>query len=207
MLSRLSHDLPSGDYAYELKWDGFRAIVSTMDGLRVRSRRGWDMTELLPELADLPPRLVLDGELIAFGEDGKPDFPRLCRRMLHGERGIPVMFVAFDLLADHGCSRMDWPYWQRRRRLDKLNLASPWCFAPEAFHAGEALLKSVKILGGRRQATHAALQTGRARLDQGQEPRLLALPARARGHAPEDWSGVRNAVALDELREDIDGEG
>ena len=147
MLSRLSHDLPSGDYAYELKWDGFRAIVSTMDGLRVRSRRGWDMTELLPELADLPPRLVLDGELIAFGEDGKPDFPRLCRRMLHGERGIPVMFVAFDLLADHGCSRMDWPYWQRRRRLDKLNLASPWCFAPEAFHDGEALLKSVKILG------------------------------------------------------------
>ena len=147
MLSRLSHDLPSGDYAYELKWDGFRAIVATEEGLRVRSRRGWDMTELLPELADLPPRLVLDGELIAFGEDGKPDFPRLCRRMLHGERGIPVMFVAFDLLADHGCSRMDWPYWQRRRRLDKLNLASPWCFAPEAFHAGEALLKSVKILG------------------------------------------------------------
>jgi bifunctional non-homologous end joining protein LigD len=105
------------------------------------------MTELVPELADLATGLVLDGELIAFGEDGKPDFPRLCRRMLHGERGIAVMFVAFDLLADSGRSRMDWPYWQRRRRLDKLNLASTWWFAPEAFRDGEGLLKSVKTLG------------------------------------------------------------
>jgi Ion channel/ATP dependent DNA ligase domain len=92
--------LPDRDgYAYEVKWDGFRAIVSTTGGLRVRSRRGWNMTKLVPELANLPPRVVLDGELIAFGEDGKPDFPRLCRRMLHGERGIAIMFVVFDLLA------------------------------------------------------------------------------------------------------------
>jgi ATP-dependent DNA ligase len=34
-----------GDFAYEVKWDGFRAIVSTEGSLRVRSRRGWDMTE------------------------------------------------------------------------------------------------------------------------------------------------------------------
>lgn len=39
------------------------------------------------------------------------------------------------------------PYWQRRRRLDKFNLASPWWFAPEAFHDGEALFESVKTLG------------------------------------------------------------
>jgi ATP-dependent DNA ligase len=37
MLSRLSSELPSGDYAYEIKWDGFRAIVSTTDGLHVRA--------------------------------------------------------------------------------------------------------------------------------------------------------------------------
>jgi ATP-dependent DNA ligase len=53
-------------------------------------------------VAGLPPTLLLDRELVAFGEDGKPDFPLLCRRMLPGERGISVMFVAFDLLADHG---------------------------------------------------------------------------------------------------------
>jgi ATP-dependent DNA ligase len=51
MLAR-SGPLPaSGDYAYEVKWDGFRAIVSTEDTLRVRSRRGWDMTEHVTFLA------------------------------------------------------------------------------------------------------------------------------------------------------------
>ena len=51
MLTRPA-DLPLGPgYAFEVKWDGFRALVSTIDGLRVHSRRGWDMTERLPELA------------------------------------------------------------------------------------------------------------------------------------------------------------
>ena len=49
--------IPFGDgWAFELKWDGFRAIVSTEDGLRVRSRRGWKMTQRVPELAVLPLR-------------------------------------------------------------------------------------------------------------------------------------------------------
>jgi bifunctional non-homologous end joining protein LigD len=43
--------IPSGDgWAFELKWDGFRAIVSTENGLRIRSGRGWNMTEQVPEL-------------------------------------------------------------------------------------------------------------------------------------------------------------
>jgi ATP-dependent DNA ligase len=54
MLSRPG-PLPSGSgWFFELKWDGFRAIVSTEEGLRVRSRRGWDMTHAVPELAALP---------------------------------------------------------------------------------------------------------------------------------------------------------
>ena len=54
--------LPSGRaWSFELKWDGFRALVSTEDGLRVRSRRGWNMTPALPELRKLPTGLVLDG--------------------------------------------------------------------------------------------------------------------------------------------------
>jgi bifunctional non-homologous end joining protein LigD len=48
--------LPSGPgWSFELKWDGFRAIVSTEDGLHVRSRRGWNMTPVLPpEASDRP---------------------------------------------------------------------------------------------------------------------------------------------------------
>jgi hypothetical protein len=51
MLARAEPTLPVGDYAYEVKWDGFRAVVSTEAGFRVRSRRGWRMEALIPELA------------------------------------------------------------------------------------------------------------------------------------------------------------
>jgi bifunctional non-homologous end joining protein LigD len=71
-----------------VKSDGFRALVSTVDGLIVRSRRGWDMTDAVPELERLPQGLVLDGELIALGDDGLPSFPRLSERVLHGWDGI-----------------------------------------------------------------------------------------------------------------------
>ena len=58
--------IPGGDgWAFELKYDGFRAIVSTEGDLRVRSRRGWNMTAQVPELRELPAGLVLDGELVA----------------------------------------------------------------------------------------------------------------------------------------------
>jgi ATP-dependent DNA ligase len=66
-----------GGYAYEVKWDGFRALVSTRP-FRVRSRRGWDMRPMLQEFADLRPHGICDAELVAFGEDAKPDFPLVC---------------------------------------------------------------------------------------------------------------------------------
>ena len=60
------------------------------------------MTELLPELEALPKGLVLDGELVAFNDDGDPHFPLLCRRMLHGDRSVPVRLMIFDVLAIEG---------------------------------------------------------------------------------------------------------
>jgi bifunctional non-homologous end joining protein LigD len=93
-----SGPIPTGRaWSFDVKWDGFRALVSTVDGLRVRSRRGWDMTPLLPELRSLPTGLVLDGEVVAF-ENGVPHFPYLTRRLLNGDRSVPVTFVAFDVL-------------------------------------------------------------------------------------------------------------
>jgi bifunctional non-homologous end joining protein LigD len=72
MLSRPG-PLPKGPgWSFEVKWDGFRALISTVDGFRVRSRRGWNMTPALPELGRLPAGLVLDGELIAFNEQATP---------------------------------------------------------------------------------------------------------------------------------------
>jgi bifunctional non-homologous end joining protein LigD len=78
MLSRPG-PLPRGArWAFEVKWDRFRAPVSTEDELRVR-RRNWSMTAALPELRQLPAGLVLDGELVAFNKHGDPHFPLLWR--------------------------------------------------------------------------------------------------------------------------------
>jgi bifunctional non-homologous end joining protein LigD len=121
------------------KWDGFRAIVSTDDGLRVRSRRGWNMTGLLPELEALPEGLVLDGELVAF-EDGLPFFPLLCERMLHGRRHVPVVCMIFDVLRVDCVSTMGQRYTERRAILEALDLSGPSWHTPCAFDDGAALL-------------------------------------------------------------------
>jgi bifunctional non-homologous end joining protein LigD len=143
MLTRPA-DLPLGPgYAFEVKWDGFRALVSTLDGLRVRSRRGWDMTERLPELARLPEGLVLDGELVTLGDDGRPSFPRLSNRMLHGLVGITVTYVIFDVPARDGESTMALPYSERRAILERLGLeGASWCTS-EVFDDGERLFAAV----------------------------------------------------------------
>jgi bifunctional non-homologous end joining protein LigD len=118
MLAR-SGLLPTrGDWAYEVKWDGFRAIVSTEGRLRVRSRRGWDMTGLVPELAALPVFATLDGELCAFGPDGSPDFPLVCERMLMRRTGIRVTYMVFDLLSLDGQDLTAAPYSERRAQLE-----------------------------------------------------------------------------------------
>jgi len=102
MLARSGQLPTSGDYAYELKWDGFRAIVSTEGALRVRSRRGWDMTEHVTFLADLPVEAVLDGELVALDEGGKPDFSQLCECVLLRQASTPLTFMVFDVLSLEG---------------------------------------------------------------------------------------------------------
>ncbi len=67
MLTRAG-EIPCGSgWLFEPKLDGFRCMVCTHDGARARSRRGWDMTELLPELgAALPKGVQLDCELVAL---------------------------------------------------------------------------------------------------------------------------------------------
>jgi bifunctional non-homologous end joining protein LigD len=139
--------LPRGDYAYEVKWDGFRAIVSTEAGLEVRSRSGWSMAERLSELARLPTGLVLDGELVAFGEDGRPSFPLLGLRVLHGRSAIPVTLVIFDLLRVEGRDAMCLTYAERRGLLEELDLHGPAWRTPEAFDDGEALLAATSEHG------------------------------------------------------------
>jgi bifunctional non-homologous end joining protein LigD len=121
-----SGKLPTrGAWAYEIEWDGFRAIVSSEGPLRVRSRRGWNMTEHVGFLAELPVRAVLDGELVAFDADGKPDFERVCERILYRHAEIPLSFVAFDVLSIEGEDIRGEPYRKRWQILEDLRLEGP----------------------------------------------------------------------------------
>jgi bifunctional non-homologous end joining protein LigD len=117
--------------------------VSTESGLRVRSRRGWNMTDLVPELGEIPADVMLDGELVAFGPDAAPDFPLVCERMLMRRRQIPVTFVVFDLLRLAGDSLMGLPYSERRAELEALDLNGAHWTTPETFDDGPALFDAV----------------------------------------------------------------
>ena len=141
MLARSGRLPTTSGYAFEVKWDGFRALVSQNGRRRVVSRRGWDMTPLLPEL-EVPEGVMLDGELVAFGEDGLPSFPRLCDRLLHGTRGIDVLLVAFDVLHHQGEPTLRLPYRARRERLERLGGGVGWRVA-DAYEDGDALWRRV----------------------------------------------------------------
>jgi bifunctional non-homologous end joining protein LigD len=105
------------------------------------------MAEIVPELANLPSGLVLDGELVAFGDDGRPSFPLLSARVLHGKRTIPVKLMVFDVLGVDGHSVMANPYADRRTLLESLDLEGPAWSTPENFDDGEALFEATLGLG------------------------------------------------------------
>jgi bifunctional non-homologous end joining protein LigD len=138
MLARLSDGLPArdGDYAYEFKWDGMRAVVFCRPGeIRLQSRTGEDITFRYPELRRLAEALgartaVLDGEIVALDEAGVPRFEQLQQRIgLNAEpeirramRTVPVIYMAFDLLYLEGRLTISLPYLERRRLLAELGL-------------------------------------------------------------------------------------
>jgi hypothetical protein len=168
------------------------ALVSRSGHLRVKSRRGGDMTSLLPELTGLPDRLAV--ELVAFGDDGLPSFPRLCERMLHGKRRIDVMLIILPCSPLEGRDITPRPYWERRQLLENLGLEGDyWSTTPShrwRSSLGEGLRTGPR--GRRRQETQRALPPRPPQLDQDQEPRLLALPIRGGSRAATD----RDSTAL-----------
>jgi bifunctional non-homologous end joining protein LigD len=163
MLAMLVTEPPAGDgWAWELKWDGVRA-VGYLDGGRIRlmSRNGNDVTRRYPELRALGASFgardaIVDGEIVAFDDDGRPDFQRLQRRMhVEGESTIrrlvnqvPVTYVLFDLLWLDGRSLVDESYEQRRAALLALDLRGPsWQTPPHEAGDGEATLDVSKRFG------------------------------------------------------------
>ena len=128
------------DWAFELKWDGMRAVArSDPDGWVLMGRSGRDVTDSFPDLggddgvAGLSARLgdravVLDGEVVVVDEAGRPSFSRLQQRMnvAHPDpslvASVPVQYLVFDLLRLDGIDATDLPYRERRRLLEALDL-------------------------------------------------------------------------------------
>jgi bifunctional non-homologous end joining protein LigD len=163
MLARTG-PLPAEDgrWAYEIKWDGVRAIGFALGGrLRLTSRNGRDITPRYPELRELGRALgardaVLDGEVVALDDAGRPSFQRLQGRMhLTSEHAVrrlaerePVTYVIFDLLFLDGHPLMALPYAERRERLLELGLNGTTWQTP-AHHVGDgaALLEASRANG------------------------------------------------------------
>lgn len=154
-------ELPSddADWAYEVKWDGVRALVAVEGGrLRMSSRRGNDVTAAYPELRGLGLQLgstqvLLDGEVVAL-RDGRADFALLQSRMHVAKpgaalrRSAPVTYLAFDLLHLDGQSLLDRSYDERRAALDALDLAGENWQVPPAFSgSGRAVLEATRAQG------------------------------------------------------------
>jgi len=159
MLAVLAAGLPPDQdrHAFEFKWDGIRAICYWDGaGIRLQTRNRKDITPRYPELAALREplrgrRAVLDGEIVALDERGRPSFELLQQRMgLTAEadvrrrmRDVPVAYMLFDLLYLDGELLLARHYLGRRERLLNLGLAGPhWQTPPHQVGHGEELLRA-----------------------------------------------------------------
>ena len=132
MLAKLAPELPPGEgWLFEPKWDGFRAIVFRSDDhVYLQSRDLRPLDRYFPELApalqqSLPPRCVVDGEIVIAGEHGL-DFGALQLRLHPAASRVaklaaetPASFVAFDLLAEGSHDLRSSPQSTRRERLEQ----------------------------------------------------------------------------------------
>lgn len=138
---------------FEVKWDGYRAVVGAAGGsIRARSRRGLDLMGPFPEVGsvEIPDGVVVDAEIVAFDEVGRPSFSLLQRRTGFGGAGtgakVGVNLVVFDVLF-HGAEVIGLPYEERRALLDTLELEPPIIVPDPTPTEGVSLFNAVREQG------------------------------------------------------------
>jgi bifunctional non-homologous end joining protein LigD len=150
------------DFGYEVKWDGIRTVLFCDHGhLHLQGRNFTDFTPRYPEVRQLAGelgarRVILDGEVVAFDDEGRPSFELLQTRMHLASdsavkrrmRDTPVTYVIFDLLYLDGHSTMPLTYEERRELLDQLDLEGPAWRTPR-HHVGDGavLLEATERMG------------------------------------------------------------
>lgn len=134
MLAVSGSPFDSDEFAFEIKWDGIRAIAFLDHShLWIESRNFKPLLPRFPELTGIKDRLevkqaIVDGEIVVFGPDGKPDFDAVRARNAQKDpiriadrmRRHPAVFVAFDCLFVDGKSLMSQPLSQRLERLNDI---------------------------------------------------------------------------------------
>ena len=152
---------PLGDFIYEIKWDGIRAIFLLNEGeLTIYSRNGNDITSKFPEL-DMPQdafrinNAVFDGEIVCLDKDGKADFGKVIRRLM-SKRSIdanyaikrsPAHAYLFDCLYLDGRNLTKDPLSRRRAWLiDSVKKGTNYRIS-EVVEDGVALFQAAKELG------------------------------------------------------------
>lgn len=151
MAALLVDTLPAGgEWLYEAKFDGYRAMV-IKDGAAVTilSRKGNDLTSDYPlvqaAIAALPAsRAVIDGEIVAFDQEGRPSFQQLQHRTA---RGTAIRFFAFDLLYLNGSDLKEAPLEARRQKLEQLLRKSGVEFSQELPGTPEQVIHAVAEVG------------------------------------------------------------
>jgi bifunctional non-homologous end joining protein LigD len=142
MLCTLTKEVvPDNDYLYEVKWDGYR-IISYIENKKIRmdSRSALDYTKKYPPVAkalkELGHDAVLDGEVVVFNEEGKPDFDAL--QTFNGH-DTPINYCVFDLLWLDGYNLMGLPLTDRKAILKELVEGNEVLRFSESFDDGAAL--------------------------------------------------------------------
>ena len=146
--------LPVGDdWAFEVKWDGYRTIVHIADGtVRLQSTAGHDVTARWPEFAGLAESVnaaavILDSELVVFDDEGRPRFELVQNSGVGSKR--QAVLQLFDVLAVDGTDTIELPYEDRRRLLDQLvEPGDNWVVSPYRVGNGEALLDATRANAG-----------------------------------------------------------
>jgi len=148
-------------WKYEPKLDGYRVLAFVdHDRVVLRSRRGLDYTGIFPGIAaelgrQLVSTMVLDGEIVAFGPDGRPSFDALQdraqlkteREIAAGEQATPTAYACFDLLHFAGVNLRPARYDARRRYLEQCLLPSPRVQLVHAEDDAGALYKAALASG------------------------------------------------------------
>lgn len=154
MKAQLVDVAPPGDWLYEIKFDGFRAIAfRDRRGTRLLSRNNKDFAKKFPAVLEAVAALdvqdaVIDGEVVALDEKGRSSFQLLQAHDLGQERP-PIFFYAFDLLQLNGKNLQRLPLTERKAELERLLDGAPDVirYSVSLGNEPDALLKQARELG------------------------------------------------------------